>query len=53
MESLRNSGDFSDLLSTFNAENVRYLVIGRFAVAAYGRPRYTRDPRYLDRPGSG
>jgi len=43
MESLRSSGDFNDLLSAFNAEKVRYLVIGGFALAAYGRPRYTKD----------
>jgi hypothetical protein len=32
MESLRSSGDFNDLLSGFNVEEVRY-----------GRPRYTKD----------
>jgi hypothetical protein len=30
-------------LSSFNGENVDYLVIGAFAVAAYGYPRYTKD----------
>ncbi len=34
------SGDFNDRLSNFNAE---FLVIGGFALAAYGRPRYTKD----------
>jgi hypothetical protein len=43
MESLRSSGDFNDLLSGFNAEEVRYLIVGGFALAAYGRPRYTKD----------
>jgi hypothetical protein len=43
MESLRSSGDFNDLLSAFNAEAVRYLIVGGFALAAYGRPRYTKD----------
>ncbi len=43
MESLRSSGDFSGLLSEFNAEEVRYLIIGGFVLAAYGRPRYTKD----------
>jgi hypothetical protein len=28
MESLRSSGDFNDLLSGFNVEEVRYLIIG-------------------------
>jgi len=43
MESLRSSGDFRELLSLFNAEGVRYLIIGGFALAHYGRPRYTKD----------
>jgi hypothetical protein len=43
MESLRSSGDFRELLSLFNAEAVRYLVVGGFALAHYGRPRYTKD----------
>jgi hypothetical protein len=43
MESLRNSSDFKELLSLFNAENVRYLIVGGFALAHYGKPRYTKD----------
>ena len=43
MEFLRSSGDFNDLLSSLNAEAARYLVVGGFALAAYGRPRYTKD----------
>ena len=43
MESLRSSGDFRDLLSLFNVEEVRYLIVGGFALAHYGRPRYTKD----------
>lgn len=43
MESLRSSGDFRELLSLFNAEKVRYLIVGGFALAHYGRPRYTKD----------
>lgn len=43
MESLRSSGDFRDLLSLFNAEGVRYLIVGGFALAHYGRPRYTKE----------
>ncbi len=30
-------------MSLFNDEGVRYLVIGGFALAHYGRPRYTKD----------
>jgi len=43
MESLRNSADFKELLSLFNEESVRYLIVDGFARAAYGRPRYTKD----------
>jgi len=32
-----------DLLSVFANENVRYLVIGGYAVSYYDRPRYTKD----------
>ena len=50
MESLRSSGDFRELLSLFNAEEVRYLIVGGFALAHYGRPRYTKDlDIWLDR----
>jgi hypothetical protein len=43
MESLRSSGDFKELLSLFNEEGVRYLIVGAFALAFFGRPRYTKD----------
>jgi hypothetical protein len=43
MESLRSSDDFRELLSLFNDEGVKYLIIGGFALASYGRPRYTKD----------
>jgi hypothetical protein len=43
MESLRSSDDFRDLLSLFNDEGVRYLIVGGFALAYHGRPRYTKD----------
>jgi Nucleotidyl transferase of unknown function (DUF2204) len=43
MESLRNSVDFKEMLSCLNAENVRFLVVGGFALSFYGRPRYTKD----------
>ncbi len=37
------NSDFSDLLQIFNANNVRYLVIGGYAVVQYAEPRYTKD----------
>ncbi|MDQ2681584.1 MAG: hypothetical protein M3Y21_11310 [Candidatus Eremiobacteraeota bacterium] len=35
--------DFSDLLLAFNAENVRYLIVGAHALAAHGHARMTKD----------
>lgn len=37
------NSDFRDLLSTFNAHEVRYLVVGGYAVMKYTEPRYTKD----------
>lgn len=35
--------DFTDLLLAFNAAEVRYLVVGGYAVAFHARPRFTKD----------
>ena len=41
--------DFSDLLSVFNARNVRYLIVGGYAYARYTEPRATKDlDLYID-----
>jgi hypothetical protein len=37
------NSDFSDLLRLFNANRVKYLVIGGYAVIRYTEPRYTKD----------
>jgi len=37
------NSDFSDLLRLFNANKVKYLVIGGYAVIQYAEPRYTKD----------
>jgi hypothetical protein len=37
------NSDFSDLLSLFNASNVRYLIIGGYAFIQYVEPRFTKD----------
>ena len=37
------NSDFSDLLQIFNANNVKYLVIGGYAVVQYAEPRFTKD----------
>jgi hypothetical protein len=37
------NSDFKDLLSIFNAHEVRYLVVGGYAVMKYTEPRFTKD----------
>jgi predicted nucleotidyltransferase len=37
------NSDFSDLLRIFNANKVKYLVIGGYAVVQYAEPRFTKD----------
>ena len=38
------NSDFSDLLRLFNTNQVKYLVIGGYALIQYAEPRYTKDP---------
>ena len=35
--------DFEEFIESLNAEQVRYLVVGGYAVALHGHPRYTKD----------
>ncbi len=35
--------DFKDLLKLFTSNNVRYLLIGGYAVIVHGHPRLTND----------
>jgi len=35
--------DFKEFIESLNRNNVRYLVIGGYAVAFHGHPRYTKD----------
>jgi hypothetical protein len=35
--------DFSEFITFFFARNVKFLVVGGYAVAAHGHPRYTKD----------
>ncbi len=37
------SQDFKEFIVLLNTHNVRYLVIGGYAVAFHGHPRYTKD----------
>ena len=38
------NSDFEELLSIFNENGVRYLVVSGYAVMVYTEPRYTKDP---------
>lgn len=35
--------DFKEFIQSLNGSDVRYLVIGGYAVAVHGHPRYTKD----------
>lgn len=37
------SPDFKEILSIFNQHEVRYLIVGGYAVMKYSEPRYTKD----------
>jgi len=37
------SPDFKELLSIFKKHNVRYLIVGGYAVMKYSEPRFTKD----------
>jgi hypothetical protein len=42
--------DFRDMLSVLHAENVEFLLVGSYAVAAHGRARATEDIDIWVRP---
>ncbi len=44
--------DFRDLLALFNAHRVQYIVVGAYALAFHGAPRFTGDMDILVRPGA-
>ena len=37
------SPDFKEFIELLNANDVKYLIVGGYAVAIYGHPRYTKD----------
>ena len=43
--------DFRDLLALFDAHRVEYVVVGAYALAFHGAPRFTGDMDILVRPG--
>ncbi len=40
---MRLNRDFSEFISCCVARDVRFLIVGGYAVAAHGHPRYTKD----------
>lgn len=42
--------DFKELLERFNAASVEYLIVGGYALAVHGAPRYTHDLDVYVRP---
>jgi hypothetical protein len=42
--------DFKELLELFNMNNVEYLIVGGYALAFHGAPRYTGDMDLFIRP---
>ena len=45
--------DFRDLLELLNAHKVEYLIVGAYALAFHGAPRYTGDMDIYVRPNPG
>lgn len=42
--------DYNELLALFNANEVSYIIVGAYALAFHGAPRYTGDLDILVRP---
>jgi hypothetical protein len=40
---IRLPQDFKEFLESFNARHVEYMIVGSYALAYYGAPRYTGD----------
>jgi len=46
--------DFKDLLELFNAHKVEYIIVGGYALAFHGAPRYNRTRSlYYEQEGDG
>lgn len=46
------NSDFKEFVELLNANAVEYLVVGGYALSAYGRPRYTGDIDFWIRPSA-
>ena len=44
--------DLREFIELLNARDVRYLVVGAYALAFHGRPRYTGDIDFFVQPSS-
>ncbi len=44
--------DFRDLLELLNAHKVEYMIVGAYALAFHGAPRYTGDMGIFVKPDS-
>ncbi len=44
--------DFRDLFKLFNAHKVKYMIVGGYALAFHGAPRYTGDIDFYVKPDS-
>jgi predicted nucleotidyltransferase len=44
------NNDYKEMLQCLSEENVKFLLVGAYAVAAYGFPRATKDIDILVRP---
>lgn len=42
--------DFRELFALFNAHDVAYIIVGAYALAYHGTPRYTGDLDIFIRP---
>lgn len=49
---MRVEKDYEELLELFNRHNVRYCIVGSFALAFHARPRYTKDMDILVEPSA-
>ncbi len=45
------SKDFKEFVELLNEHKVKYLVVGGYAVAFHGHPRYTKDLDIWVKPG--
>lgn len=43
--------DFKELLVLFNTHHVEYMIVGGYALAYHGAPRYTGDLDLFVKPG--